>query len=899
MLIAKLERLGVFVFPFTQKAVSYGLFLFDMTETVLPPQLEGYPIEYNLPRPLTSIQIQEIRRNTVLEARRAFDGTCRGAMDADNPPPFGEKIVEEGNGEELPEKRLEAVRKQLEVSLRYLDQSLEIDAQLCGNEHQGIPGVRLPVLRAKRRGNRCVVETRNTWGSTDYREPEQQDRLKKQFTVTDAQGQPHLEKEKYEAALAELIAVPPDTSSDMPVINEEDQLDIFDANNHFIGRAVVKEVAGNALRLHVHPGLHLKKGCFMRKRSCRKALVAHKNVVRNYCKLLGCENDMRDREGQPYAWGLEQTDLAAKAPRYFSWEPARSLSAAEQEFFGTYDHSFVQRMREMKDEEIPRGIVDDPEQSVAFALGAMGHPCHLIQGPPGTGKTMVASHLAQHFQSKGISTLILSHSNRGLDVLLLAAKKRGVAVHRGGTEAGVCDKNLQDTFIRSGLAHPRRSDFLKQGFDRQAFDRALLLYRRASQSASSSSSTNDAAPPKREDFLRPMLDETGWKKAWEDFDERKQEIIARLQQERGCVAGVTLNSLMTDEIIQALAFDVVIVDEASKGYLYEMLPALQKAGKQIIFIGDHKQLGNIEIPSHLKRFLEDARGGELNTAAEVTERKRIGKEEVEAFDQGPFQFLSEQTSMPRVMLRTNRRSLPHLVALVSHAGYGGKLKAGRIDREHPENGGELQWVDTAKRPDKFELASGSSKVNRVEAGLIARKVLKDNRKGVLTAGNFGVISMYRAQGNLIRERARTLLASDPHRDELLRLLSRNILTVDASQGSERDRVYVATTRSNPNGTIGFLEKVNRVNVGCSRARDALTIFGDSETLIEKNPDPQSKAYFRVAHEICRLRGAIHNTFSDVASQAKPEALKRQTHAARRNRERRAWKKKWKGGKETQ
>ena len=55
-------------------------------------------------------------------------------------------------------------------------------------------------------------------------------------------------------------------------------------------------------------------------------------------------------------------------------------------------------------------------------------------------------------------------------------------------------------------------------------------------------------------------------------------------------------------------------------------------------------------------------------------------------------------------------------------------------------------------------------------------------------------------------------------------------TVDVSQGQERDIIAITLTRSNPQGEIGFLSDIRRMNVGMTRARRKLLLLGDSSTL---------------------------------------------------------------------
>jgi len=55
-------------------------------------------------------------------------------------------------------------------------------------------------------------------------------------------------------------------------------------------------------------------------------------------------------------------------------------------------------------------------------------------------------------------------------------------------------------------------------------------------------------------------------------------------------------------------------------------------------------------------------------------------------------------------------------------------------------------------------------------------------------------------------------------------------TVDSFRGQERDIIAITSTRSNPQGEIGFLYHIRRMNVGMTRARRKLLLVGDSSTL---------------------------------------------------------------------
>jgi hypothetical protein len=54
-------------------------------------------------------------------------------------------------------------------------------------------------------------------------------------------------------------------------------------------------------------------------------------------------------------------------------------------------------------------------------------------------------------------------------------------------------------------------------------------------------------------------------------------------------------------------------------------------------------------------------------------------------------------------------------------------------------------------------------------------------------------------------------------------------TVDSFQGQERDIIAITLTRSNPQGEIGFLSDIRRMNVGMTRARRKPIFEVDSAT----------------------------------------------------------------------
>lgn len=61
-------------------------------------------------------------------------------------------------------------------------------------------------------------------------------------------------------------------------------------------------------------------------------------------------------------------------------------------------------------------------------------------------------------------------------------------------------------------------------------------------------------------------------------------------------------------------------------------------------------------------------------------------------------------------------------------------------------------------------------------------------------------------------------------------LGLSISTVDGYQGSSKDHILFSVVRCNRKGDLGAAKNRNGVNVGLSRARKGLIIFGNVETL---------------------------------------------------------------------
>jgi superfamily I DNA and/or RNA helicase len=79
--------------------------------------------------------------------------------------------------------------------------------------------------------------------------------------------------------------------------------------------------------------------------------------------------------------------------------------------------------------------------------------------------------------------------------------------------------------------------------------------------------------------------------------------------------------------------------------------------------------------------------------------------------------------------------------------------------------------------------------------------------------------------------------------------------VDSFHGQERDIIAITLTRSKPQGEIGFLSDIRRMNMGITRARRKLLLVDDSSTLCRHPFFGELWAYVkrvggsRMAHEV--------------------------------------------------
>jgi serine/threonine protein kinase len=257
--------------------------------------------------------------------------------------------------------------------------------------------------------------------------------------------------------------------------------------------------------------------------------------------------------------------------------------------------------------------------------------------------------------------------------------------------------------------------------------------------------------------------------------------------------------------VNEVAFDLCIVDEASKATATEVLIPMTRSRRSIL-VGDPKQL-----PPFFERQILRS-----DALAEFSEEEI--KENV--FDR----LLRTLPEGSRAKLRHQYRMVRPIGDLVSSVFYKGALVSPIESPEisFPQFSKAVTWLDTsAIIGGEPERRIGTSWRSPLECRVI-RKTLEQLdfvAKSRKARYDVAVIAGYSAQVRAIEEVVRDYRAT-------WQGLVVRINTVDAFQGSEADVCIYSVVRSNDRGDAGFLSEPPRLNVALSRARSLLLIVGD-------------------------------------------------------------------------
>ncbi len=258
--------------------------------------------------------------------------------------------------------------------------------------------------------------------------------------------------------------------------------------------------------------------------------------------------------------------------------------------------------------------------------------------------------------------------------------------------------------------------------------------------------------------------------------------------------------------MEEVAYDLCIVDEASKATPTEILIPMVRSNRWII-VGDPKQL-----PPFFEEF-----GDELKEAFDDTEVRATLLD----------RLLDVEHGLPpanRARLRNQYRMVKAIGDLVSHCFYEGHLESPLLSHKLKLGAGfpkAVTWFSTHKLTNRDEKPEGQTFRNPAEVTAVRALLQRLQFLAKAQGRRIGVavISGYTAQVADLSDMASRGVAEWPELDVTCN-------SVDAFQGRQADVCIYSVVRSNDQNRLGFLKEQPRLNVALSRGKSALMIVGD-------------------------------------------------------------------------
>jgi superfamily I DNA and/or RNA helicase len=458
--------------------------------------------------------------------------------------------------------------------------------------------------------------------------------------------------------------------------------------------------------------------------------------------------------------------------------------------------------REPKADDLfyPSALNDSQLVAVRHVISAQD--VAIIHGPPGTGKTTTLVQAILETIRRERRVLVCAPSNTAVDLLTEKLAERGVNVIRMGNPSRVSDLLLKHTLDAGVMAHP---SYAKMHAMRQTAEQ-----HRDTASELAKEGVRNFGFEGRQHRQQLREEARTLRQAADDLERFMTEDVLESVQVITCTLVGASHRHM-----RHLSFETVFIDEAAQALEPGCWIPIAK-GQRIVLAGDHHQL-----PPTVKSE-QAAREGLRETLFE--------------------KCIQRQPQTAR-MLKVQYRMHAQIMGFSSEKFYGGQLVPHTSVRHAGLEAYDLrfapdlpvEFIDTAGCGfQEVAIPESRSTANPEEAHLLLERLAQllapydaaEHDEHQHTPLSIGVIAPYRAQINYLKD----AIEDNEVLNGLLLQRRLSVGTVDSFQGQERDIIAITLTRSNPQGEIGFLSDIRRMNVGMTRARRKLLLVGDSSTL---------------------------------------------------------------------
>ena len=457
------------------------------------------------------------------------------------------------------------------------------------------------------------------------------------------------------------------------------------------------------------------------------------------------------------------------------------------------------------------GLPSLNESQMEAVKAVLQRPLSLIQGPPGTGKTVTSATLVYHLTRQNMGqVLVTAPSNVAVDQLTEKIASTGLRVVRLASKTRESVSSSVDHLCLHIMTPLAAGDEFKK--------------------------------------LQRLKDEIG---ELSNIDQKKYRSLQnKTEREILQAADVICCTCVGagDPRLKNFRFRQVLIDEATQAIEAEALIPIAMGAKQVVFVGDHCQLGPVVM---------------CKTAAKA------------GLTQSLFERLVLIGIRP-IRLQVQYRMHPALSEFPSNMFYEGSLQNGVTEDDRkllnlPEFAGkeDFPWPVPSKPMFFYSItgmeeisSSGTSYLNRTEASYVEKCVTHLLRMGV-TPGQIGVITPYDGQRKYVSDYMRRAGALASSLYEAIEVAS-----VDAFQGREKDFILVSCVRSSETQGIGFLSDPRRLNVALTRARLGIVVMGNPRVL-SKNP-LWAALLLHFKEYDCLVEGPLNNLQASYITLVRPK-----------------------------